>query len=59
MQHSDKHKCSGLLCCTGTGSTAWMYALRKLRKDDAKAMMDVIGDMLRERYSDPLSPRLC
>lgn len=51
-QKSHKHKSSGLLCCTGTGSTAWMLALRKIRGDDAAAMLDIMQEMLRERYTD-------
>ena len=47
-EHLGLFKGSGLIIATGTGSTGWLYAVRKVREDQLGLVQKLLGSIYEE-----------
>ena len=62
MSADDEHlglfKGSGLIVSTGTGSTGWLYAVRKIREDHLRMVQKLLGSIYQDYESSRLTKPL-
>eukprot|EP00128_Syssomonas_multiformis_P010378 Colp12_sorted_trinity150504_noHs@28364 len=51
----DKQKSSGIVVCTGTGSTAWLYNVAKIERDDVKKVLQFANKFTSEEEVDQVT----
>eukprot|EP01029_Cantina_marsupialis_P005916 TRINITY_DN164121_c0_g2_i1.p1 TRINITY_DN164121_c0_g2~~TRINITY_DN164121_c0_g2_i1.p1 ORF type:complete len:418 (+),score=58.31 TRINITY_DN164121_c0_g2_i1:43-1254(+) len=51
-------RCSGIMVCTGSGSSAWWYSLNQLFTDDISVLLDTFGQHVEKDKVQELTDRM-